>query len=321
MHTITSLQRPFTIDNLVMVYYFEYTADFSFPGESHDFWEIVYVESGNVEAGADNKRYVLEKGQMVFHAPNEFHTLRAVKKSCPNLVIISFASRSSAFEYLYGNVLTLDAFEKAMVHRLVDEARVAFSTPLYIPCDSPQLCRASDSPFGAEQMIATLLEQLMVSLVRRRMKTTTLPSADMAYFSVPETENEYVNQVLKYLSQHLCCRLDVHQICTENHLGRSRLQQLFHSEFGCGVQEYFCRMKANAAKNLLRSGVSVSQVSEQLGYSSPAYFSSFFKKMFGKSPQQYRYAILDTTRQASLLPQNAAEAERNDPFSAAVGSA
>ena len=72
---------------------------YSFPGESHDFWEFLCVDKGEVEITADNRAYTLKKGEIIFHKPNEFHTVRANGKIAPNLVVISFDCTSPCMDY------------------------------------------------------------------------------------------------------------------------------------------------------------------------------------------------------------------------------
>ena len=47
------LNEVLTIDDIFSVHYFEYRSDFSFPGESHDFWEFLCVDKGEVNVFAD----------------------------------------------------------------------------------------------------------------------------------------------------------------------------------------------------------------------------------------------------------------------------
>ena len=42
----TQLKREITIPAIVTIHYFEYMKDFAFKGESHDFWEFLYVDKG-----------------------------------------------------------------------------------------------------------------------------------------------------------------------------------------------------------------------------------------------------------------------------------
>ena len=42
------IQREIEIDGFHSIYYFEFDKNFSFPPERHDFWEMMYVDSGEV---------------------------------------------------------------------------------------------------------------------------------------------------------------------------------------------------------------------------------------------------------------------------------
>ena len=43
-----TLKDDLNISKIYTVHYFDYSKDYAFPGESHDFWEIVYVDKGEV---------------------------------------------------------------------------------------------------------------------------------------------------------------------------------------------------------------------------------------------------------------------------------
>ena len=85
------LQDLFHIEELFSLHYFEYMSTFSFPGESHDFWEFVCVDKGEVEIGAGPLTHTLRRGEIAFHYPGEFHWVKANGKIAPNLIVISFA--------------------------------------------------------------------------------------------------------------------------------------------------------------------------------------------------------------------------------------
>ena len=100
----TSIQRPIQIQQVVTVHYFEYSSNYAFVGESHDFWEFVYVDKGEIVVTAEDKELPLKKGEMVFHRPGEFHSLRANGVVAPNLVIASFYCHSPAMEFFENRI-------------------------------------------------------------------------------------------------------------------------------------------------------------------------------------------------------------------------
>ena len=56
------------------VYYFEFDKNFYHPPEKHDFWEMVYVDDGCINAVVDGIGCELSKGQVIFHTPMEPHS-------------------------------------------------------------------------------------------------------------------------------------------------------------------------------------------------------------------------------------------------------
>ena len=97
-----------------------------------------------------------------------------------------------------------------------------------------------------------------------------------------------IEQVTQYLSNHVYDTLTVADICRDNIISRSQLQQLFHQYKGCGVIEYFSRLKIETAKQLIREGqYTFSQIANLLNYSSYQYFSLQFKKYTRMSPSEY----------------------------------
>ena len=46
-----------------------YNGRYVFPGETHNFWECLYVQKGEVCVSADERVYNLTDGEIIFHKP------------------------------------------------------------------------------------------------------------------------------------------------------------------------------------------------------------------------------------------------------------
>ena len=68
-YTGTRLNDEIKISRLYTVHYFEYSKRFSFTGESHDFWELVYADKGDVTVFADDKSFVWNRETLFFISP------------------------------------------------------------------------------------------------------------------------------------------------------------------------------------------------------------------------------------------------------------
>ena len=93
------LHNSITLGRIFSIHYFEYMSDFSFEGESHNFWEFVCVDKGEVDVTRGKTHTILKKGDLVFHKPNEFHNVKATDNIAPNLVVISFECHDDAMYF------------------------------------------------------------------------------------------------------------------------------------------------------------------------------------------------------------------------------
>ena len=276
-------RRPLEVRALYSVHYFEYTGFYAFPGERHDFWELLYVDRGAVSVTAGEQRLHLQQGQIIFHAPGEFHALSALGVA-PDLVVASFCCESPDMSFFRGLVTSLGEEERALLGRMVAESAAAFSTPLNLP-GTTALERREDAVFGGEQLLAAALEELLIRLVRRE----AAPSLRQAR---PREDTGTLEQVMDYLAARLDRPLTLEQVCQDNLVGRSQLQKLFHAHTGGGVMEYFGQLKIQAARRLIREGrLNFTQIAARLGFQSVHYFSRRFRQVTGMSPSEYERSV------------------------------
>lgn len=283
-----SLPEVVRIEKLYTVHYFEYMNDFSFPGESHDFWEFLCVDKGEVIVRAQDDTFTLEKDEIIFHQPNEFHTVRSNGTIAPNLVVISFACDSPAMEFFRGKRLTIQERERGLLAMILRESMDYFSTPL----DDPYTKVMTASPqaaFGSGQMIRLLLEQFLIGLIRSH---SAEDARRVSGGLKQKTDANVYEHIAAYLESQLHRQLTIEQICKDNLIGRSQLQKLFRERNGCGVIDYFSRLKINAAKQLIRNQrLNFTEIADELGYTSVHYFSRQFKKTTGMTPSEYSSSI------------------------------
>lgn len=280
------LKNCIHIDSIYTIHYFEYTSNFYFSGESHDFWEFICVDKGSVDICMDNTELTLRKGDIAFHQPNEFHKVSTFGLTAPNLVVISFDTQSPLIDFFRGKVLKIDQRERALLADLIIEARNLFSSPL----DDPYLTemhKKEETPIGTEQLIKIYLEQFLIHLMRRYSTGEKQPDC-----SSTKNTADIFKRVVDYMEDNISQHLTIEQICWDNMIGRTQLQKIFQLETGAGIIDYFSKLKINAAKHMIRDGrLNFTQISEQLGYSSIHYFSRQFKKIAGMTPSEYASSV------------------------------
>ena len=285
------LEDSVTINRIISVHYFQYMSDFSFPGESHDFWELVCVDRGEIDALAGDRRLTLKKGNILFHKPNEFHNVLTNGKVSPSLVVIGFECHSPAIKSFEEQLMSVQDTEKELLAQIIVEARNTFSGRLDDPYQEELIFNSEPLTFGSAQLISHYLEQLMIHLYRRYF-SYSLPVRSSRFLAEASSGNDTYNRIVRYMEEHLGERMTIDRICRDNLVGRSQLQKLFRDTKGCGVIEFFSMMKIDTAKQMIRDNqLNFPQIADRLGYTSIHYFSRQFKQITTMTPSEYATSI------------------------------
>ena len=285
------LEDSVTINRIISVHYFQYMSDFSFPGESHDFWELVCVDRGEIDALAGDRRLTLKKGNILFHKPNEFHNVLTNGKVSPSLVVIGFECHSPAIKSFEDQLMSVQDTEKELLAQIIVEARNTFSGRLDDPYQEELIFNSEPLTFGSAQLISHYLEQLMIHLYRRYF-SYSLPVRSSRFLAEASSGNDTYNRIVRYMEEHLGERMTIDRICRDNLVGRSQLQKLVRDTKGCGVIEFFSMMKIDTAKQMIRDNqLNFTQIADRLGYNSIHYFSRQFKQITTMTPSEYATSI------------------------------
>ena len=278
----TRLNKSISVDAIYTIHYFEYTKDFSYSGEMHDFWEIVYADKKSVVITAGSKELTLKAGQMYIHMPNEFHKIRCDGTRAANSVILSFDCSCAELMNAAGMVINCTAEEKRLMGRIISEANDAFSTDLGLSY-TRELEKSKDGEFGCEQLIQLYMEQLLISVIRGHKRKEPAKG---------EENNKLLLQICEFLQDNVTKRLQFDDVRREFNLSASVIKRLFQNGMGCGVMEHFTRLKIDTAKQMIRENeLNFTEIAETLGFNTPQYFTTVFRRISGMTPSEYESSV------------------------------
>lgn len=277
--------RPKTvvdIAKIVTIHYYEVDKDFAFDGECHDFWEMVYVDKGSVAITRDGEEVILAQGEVIFHAPNEFHTIRAYA-SAPDFFVISFVSSSLSMKYFERFCSPLKKAHKSLLSSIIKEAEESYHIPKNDP-DLRKLQRRKDAPLGSEQLIKSYLEQLLIYLLR------TGENAENATSIPPLAEEKpLVSAIKDYISTRCEENIKIDEICRAFGYSKSFLSRLFREHTETSLAAFAVAKKMERAKELLRDDrLNITQISARLSFETPQYFARAFKREYGMTPTEWK---------------------------------
>ena len=290
-YTPLKMERVIKIEKLYSLHYFQFAAGYIFPGEKHNFWEMVYIDRGEADIGAGRQVVRLRQGQAIFHRPNEFHSIWANSATGPNIMVLSFGCTGNILRTLAGQALTLDAQMRGILRQLIAEGQECFGKVLDIS-GQRVLTPVENAPLGSQQMILLLLEQILLLLLRQAREGQEAGKQEAPHLTEERNAADITNQLTALMREHLDGSLSFEEICRQSGLSQTALKACFRRYNRMGVMEYYQRLRIEEARRLLREGrLNVTQTAEALGYSSIHAFSRQFKRLMGVTPLSYLRTI------------------------------
>ena len=282
----TQLKTLINVSKIVTIHYYELDESFIFDGETHDFWEMVYVDKGAVIVKRDEEEILLNQGDVIFHKPNEFHAIKAYKSN-PNFFVMSFSCTSAPIRCLEKYHTKLDKMLKPYISAIIKEAEATFIIPKN-DTSLKKLVLKEDAIIGGEQLIKSYLEQLLILLVRNATaigKISVFPSKD-------SMENNLISSIKEYLDGSLEERIQISDVCKKFGYSKSYLSKIFHEQTGMTIANYSNQVKIKEAKQLIReNNLNLSEISDRLAFDNPQYFSRVFKRITGMTPTEFKSTL------------------------------
>ena len=120
----------------------------------------------------------------------------------------------------------------------------------------------------------------------------------------PLTSPELLNQELvQYIQTNYAAELSVTQMAEDHHIDRTYLFKLFKKYQHTSPSQYLLEYRLEKASMLLmKSSLSITEISSAVGFQSAPYFSRQFLRYRGTTPSAFRKRYLRTAGQPFFIP-------------------
>lgn len=267
-----AVPRTIAIKSLYTAFEASFNSDYSFLGETHDFWEIVFVLNGSIGVCAGNRILTLNAGDAILHEPMEFHRLWSEDGTNPRIIIFTFRA---TMPKLKNRIFEIPESDMPTTEALLDNILKSFEVNKNVVKKV-----AFQKEYEAEICVKEL-ENFILKLIGKYQKSLQAVIANHSKSALT-----YID-VVRFLGNNVDSSLSVDDIAAGCNMSRSNLKKIFTKYSGIGVMQYFNMLKILQAENYLKSGMSVREVAARLGYCDQNYFSTVFKKNTGFTPSEY----------------------------------
>ena len=279
----TALKKEISIDNIVSVHYHEYTADFSYAGESHDFFEMIYCDKGELEITAGEKMFRLSPSTAYIHPPKQYHNVRTANSEAASSIVLSFNCEGYRIYDVSDRVIECDKLAQAALAAILRESKASFENIQEVVFDSRLVRRTASSAFASEQVLGCYIELFFIHLIRQNEGGSAFAASQGA-----EKNEQVIKRVCDYMNEHISEKLTFEDIVSVSLVSATTLKQLFKRSFGHGAMEHLSFMRTERAKELLRDGkYSCTEIASMCGFFSVHHFCRVFKGRYDMPPTQY----------------------------------
>lgn len=255
--------------------------------EKHDFWELVYLESGEGVIRADDKSIPVFPGDIYFHKPYEAHGINSSTTPI-KAFFISFHSDSRFMKNFENLKISLDNEQKALLYKTYDEARNIFENVQNSEFPFALTDLSEENKIGGQQLFKMYLETLLISIARKiqdKEKNGALNSTERA-------ERLIFQKTVEKIGENLYGKTTIEELCEELNYSRTYLSTIFKKYSDVSIMKYYNLLKIKEAKRLMRdTNHSINAISDMLHFNNQYYFSKVFKKYEKMSPLEYKKSL------------------------------
>lgn len=255
------------------------------PWHWHPEMELDYIEDGTIEFHTPNCVTTLSKGSMIFINTNIMHDIRAKDHSkgcqiCAHIFDISFLSgtRNSLFEQKY-------------LLPLIKNQNVPYYV---IQPDSHRHIKMIDEflntvklnqkePFGYEFEVRFRLSRIWCLLLEETKEIYSISDTES------NSDTERLKIMMQYIHEHFMDKISINQIALSANVSPRECTRCFKRCMKLTpihyLNEYRLRM---AAQMLVQTHKTITDISQDCGFSSSSYFAKTFFNAMGCTPKKYR---------------------------------
>ena len=254
--------------------------DFS-PAQSdhcHNYYELFYLHSGKCRFLLQDSLYKLEKGDLVLIAPGDLH--HAVYGTACEVIMLCFRREDINYPLI----------SHALGHTQKKElSSFMGSIPaLYQEEFVGLLCRMLSESSGIDEYSDDFMNCYLQELLLKLMRHSVMNEED------PQLLNSRDADILiatKYIYKNYRKALSLEEVSSQAALSPTYFSKKFKHVTGMGFKEYlnFVRLR-HAQTALLTTSSSITDIALENGFNDSNYFKDLFKKVYGKSPREYRKA-------------------------------
>jgi AraC-like DNA-binding protein len=257
----------------------------------HDYFELFYLQKGELDCRIQDREFPLRSGDLAVISSTQYHTIQIPEKGktdgqikaaalyfLPELIRATDTAEE-AVEYLmpflmqgadFPHVITSKTGIPAQIFDLIKRAQME------MPANSTRACLT----------VKTYLKMILVLLVNHYADH----QGTVETFNRKQRAIEQLSPLFDFLENHFREPISVEMAARVVHLSESHFMRFFKQVTGQSFISYLNHFRVAKAEHLLATtDLSVSEISQAVGFCDQSYFGLVFRNFVHMTPLQYKH--------------------------------
>jgi len=224
----------------------------------HYFYEIIYFINGDVDYTVESETRSLNKSDLVFIQPGEFHFATVNKRVHYERFVLKFPDQIIDSEL---------KMRLQKVSHFITKPDV-FS-PIFSDIDA-KYCEFDDYSFSL--IVKSRIIEMLVSI-------SATPKVERK-----EEDNTIIASIINYINNHISSSLSLGSISSALNYSESYIANTFKKNMKAPLMQYIRSKKIIAAREMIIRGEKPKDIAESLGFTDYSTFYRSYIKVIGVSP-------------------------------------
>ncbi len=257
----------------------------SYAVHKHDFYEVLYVVSGEASYYIAGNSYPLHGGMMVTIPPDVMHGIMVTSETPYERYTVHFLEDCLSMERRRMLLQTLPRELLGMVSQ--DQGKAAIwenmeHSGVLQTLEAMETLRECDQSLR-EKLVPIFLEAMLAPLLIQGGVHTRQESTELAARAHANSTKE---ELVSYIDQHYTESMTLKSLAERFFLSPGYVSMLFKQATGCTVKDYVRRRRIAHVQMLLAAGVPISQAANRSGFSDYTTFYRTYLKETGHAPSE-----------------------------------
>jgi len=247
---------------------------------SHPTLELQAVTNGSCTIFGNGTYYNLQAGQLILIPPGFYHQTKTHSPDCIRITLaFSLPSRKQAEKNALPLLNALKPQTPVVTETGAVLAELLEQLNALSKSSEPSYSRTERLRCLSTLFLLELGDRLSASAEETPSPAEQKPSSPAAYL------------IDEFLGRNFHSKNGCQQLAQRLHVSPRQLNRIIQDAYGMNYREKLKELRlAIAVDFLTTSDMSIAEIAELLGYSSPANFSTFVKKAAGRTPSAIRQA-------------------------------